>query len=149
MKKKPAPHKPVKGTWRPPSLARLWTIQIQLQEEIKKLATTVQEVAKKANDHGNEIYALQHPIAPGSDRVVSNEAMTLVQGQESTRPSSMEIVQKRVCFINGHRIGILERQVPNTELPDPSKAFHRTTVLKQEILCLACGMLLEEIRAAK
>lgn len=141
--KKPAPrNKPVKGTWRPPSLARLWTIQIQLQEEIKDLQAKVS--------------ALQHPVMTATEAVM-REAMDMRSTVNSNQvaeiltksESSMEIVRKRVCHINGHRIGILERQVPNQELPDPSKAFHRTTVVKQEVICLACGMTLEEIRTAK
>lgn len=145
MKKKPAPRRPVKGTWRPPSLARLWTIQTQLQEEIKDLQTrvsrhheTIQEVAKKANDHGNEIYALQHPIAPDTaNRVVNNQAAEAVAPE-----SSMSIVRKRVCHINGHLIMSIQEMpmTPNTIIVAPPKRIE---------FCQHCGMTLEEIRAEK
>lgn len=105
------------------------------------------EVAKKANDQANEIYVLQNNLPGNRDRVVSNQMTAATESEPKT--SSMQTVERRVCHVNGHQICQIDRQVPNTELADPSKAFHRTTITKQELICLHCGMTLEEIRTAK
>lgn len=113
--------KPVKGTWRPPSLRELWETQGKMQELLR-------ELDKKVN-------AGQMPLA---DRVVNNQAAEAVAPE-----SSMSIVRKRVCHINGHLITALIEETPT--VPTVSLVVTRKTT----VLCQHCGMTLEEIRAGK
>ena len=121
-----------------------------LLELLDKYHENLTDLSRKVNDHSDQIHDLRYPpdratpaAQPESERVFTNQ-MTA-----GTHGSSLANVERQVCRSAGHRIGVLERHIPNTELPDPSKAFHHTTKLKQEILCLACGMTLDEIRGAK
>gem|GEM_PF-3165288 len=119
---------------------------------LEKQKDNLLDLSRKVNDHSDQIHDLRYPpdratpaLQPENERVVSNLILTTA----TQEPLSMANVERQVCRSAGHRISVLERQIPNTELPDPSKAFHHTTKLKQEILCLACGMTLDEIRGAK
>lgn len=105
---------------------------------MQRVEKTLREVAKKANDHGNEIYALQHLIAPDTaNRVVNNQAAETVAPE-----SSMSIVRKRVCHMNGHLIMSIQEMTmtPNTAI---------VALPKRTEFCQHCGMTLEEIRAGK
>ena len=123
--------KPAKGKWRAPSARHLWEMILQSAENWKDLA-------KKVNDQGNAIFQLQHPVAPGSNRVVSNQAAEVLTPKES----SMEQVCRRVCHINGHLIMSIQEtaMTPNTVI---------VTLPKRIEFCQHCGMTLEEIRTAK
>lgn len=117
----------------------------KLMEEQNKISETIAGLLKKTNEHSNQIYMLERPAnQETSGRVVQNQLT-----ETPAKQSSTETVRSRVCHVNGHRIGVLERNVPNTELPELSRHHHNSTTLKQEVICLACGMTIEEIRTLK
>lgn len=119
----------------------------QLQQMINHHHEVWLELVKKVNDHSNEIENLKYPKE--QNQVEAEQGRNLILKAGTTKPLSMANVEVQVCQSKGHMIMALERKVPNPDLPDPKSAFHQTMVSKQEILCIQCGMTLEEIRGGK